>query len=336
VVEITGRAANVNNQESNPDLAPLTRWTLGGGASDAGLPSVPYCTLTAPGGGELQVSAVGFSDLTNVETVASATIQLFYWNELLTPSSYSLAQAVGTTDGTVTLIVAATPNVGQIIQIDEELMSVVSVTGAAYQVVRGVLGSAIVAHVAGALVLHLTNSAMVLPFSQGFFENRASSNYIHSISLPDVRISAAEIYATNSFGNGQSNQICYTPTQQELYRTLSGGQYSMQVNGYLATLQNAAPPLLVQATHAVRDIRLTLGQAATGYILQADLLQNGSEYCQVILNPNDGAGADVVDGFNLPPLTEGSLLTMNLTLVPISGYAGVLNPGQDLTLTIRF
>jgi hypothetical protein len=63
-------------------------------------------------------------------------------------------------------------------------------------------------------------------------------------------------------------------------------------------------------------------------------LQNGSEYCQVILN--GPAGADVVDGFNLPPLQEKSLLTMNLTLVPISEYTGVFNPGQDLTLTIRF
>jgi hypothetical protein len=44
-----------------------------------------------------------------------------------------------------------------------------------------------------------------------------------------------------------------------------------------------------------------------------------------------------VDGFNLPPLQVGATLTMNVTLVPISGYQGTaLNPGKDLTLTIRF
>jgi hypothetical protein len=339
VIEITGRAANVNNQESNPDLAPLTRWTLGASTSDAGLPGRISCTLGAPGGGELQVSAVEFVDQINVETVSSATIQLFYWNELDTPSNYSLAQTVAITDGTITLVVPASPAyayVGQIVQVGDELMSVVTVNQATntYQVARGVLGSPQpTEHAAGTLVLHLDSTAMVLPFSEGFFENRASVNYIHTISLPDVRISAAEFYATNSFGNGQSYQICYT-TDQEQYRTLSGGQYSMQVNGYLAALQNAAPPLLVQAPHAVRDIHLTMGQAATGYMVQADLLQNGSEYCQVILN--GPAGADVVDGFNLPPLQEKSLLTMNLTLVPISEYTGVFNPGQDLTLTIRF
>ena len=36
VLQISGRGANVNNQEGTADLCPLTRWPLGGGQSDAG------------------------------------------------------------------------------------------------------------------------------------------------------------------------------------------------------------------------------------------------------------------------------------------------------------
>ena len=338
VVQITGRAANVSNQESNPALAPLTRWSLGGGASDIGLPAMPYCTLTAPGGGDLTVSAVGFNDLTNVAGVTSGTIQLFYWNELNTPSPYSLEPAVDAVSPVLTLASAGSPYLGQVIQVDQELMSILSFdqTNSTYTVVRGILNSTPAPHNAGAPLLHLDDSVIVMPFTPGFFENRASTNYIHTVSMPDVRISAAEFFATNSFGNGQSNQECYTQAQDAQYRTLSGGQFSMQVNGYLANQLNAAPPLLVEATHAVRDLRLSLGTAATGYIIQVDLLQNNLEYSQVILNPADAPGHDVVDGSSLPPLQEGALLSMNVALVPISGYNGTLNPGKDLTLTIRF
>ena len=86
----------------------------------------------------------------------------------------------------------------------------------------------------------------------------------------------------------------------------------------------------------MRDLRLSLGTAASGYVVQVDLLQNNAEYSRVILNPADAPGQDVVDGSTLPPLQEGALLSMNVALVPISGYSGALNPGKDLTLTIRF
>jgi hypothetical protein len=299
---------------------------------------MPYCTLTAPGGGELTVSAIGFNDLTNVSGVTTGTVQLFYWNELFTPSSYSLADSVDAVSPVLNLTVAGSPYLGQVIQIDQELMSILSFdqTNSTYTVVRGILKSTPASHNAGALVLHLDDSVIVMPFTPGFFENRSSTNYIHTVSMPDVRISAAEFFATNSFGNGQSNQVCYTQTQDTQYRTLSGGQFSMQVNGYLSNQLNAAPPLLVEATHAVRDIRLSLGQAATGYVVQVDLLQNNAEYSRVVLNPADSPGQDVVDGSNLAPLQEGALLSMNVALIPISGYSGTFNPGKDLTLTIRF
>jgi Putative phage tail protein len=336
VVQISGRGANVSNQEGTPDLCPLTRWTLGGQVSDAGLPGIPQFTVSAPGGGELDLSGIGFTDLTNTNSVSSGTLQLFSWNELNTPSSYSLSTALDASSTTVALVQVATPTTGQTIQIGTELMSVVSVdaTSNTYTVIRNVLGSAATTHNAGDLVLHLDETVVVVAFATGFFENRASLNYLHTLSLPDVRVSAAEFFVTNSFGNSQAQQTCYTLQPDGGLRTLSGGQFSAQVSGYLATQQDACPPLLIEASHAVRDVRAVVNQAATGYNVSVDVLQNGTEYCNVTI-PSGQTVSTVLDGVNLPALESGAPLTINVTLQVVSGYTGQISPGRDLAVTIR-
>ncbi|HEX3685771.1 MAG TPA: hypothetical protein VHU83_24785 [Bryobacteraceae bacterium] len=336
VVQISGRGANVSNQEGTPDLCPLTRWTLGGQSSDAGLPGIPEFTLSAPGGGELALSQVGFTDLTNTSSVSSGTLQLFSWNELNTPSAYSLAASVDISSTTVSLVVIASPTTGQTIQIGAELMTVLSADPVAntYTVIRAVLGSAATAHSTGDLVLHLDATAVVVAFATGFFENRASLNYLHTVSLPDVRLCAAEFFVTNAFGNSQVQQTCYTLQPDGGLRTLSGGQFSLQVSGYLATQQNASPPLLIEASHAVRDIRAVVNQAATGYTISVDILQNGTEYCNVSIASGQTTST-VLDGAALPALQNTAALTINVTLQVVSGYSGQISPGRDLAVTIR-
>jgi len=340
VIQISGRAANVVNQEGNADLCPLTRWTLGGGATDVGLALAPGFSLSAIGGGELTLFNVGFASTSNIESVTSGTLQLFHWNELNTPSAYSLAAALDSVTSSIQLSKVANPSPGQVIQVGSELMTILSAnsTDASYYVVRGSLGSTPVAHSLGDTVFHLDTSLIVVPFAIDFFENRASANYIHTVSLPDVRIAAAEFYVTNSFGNSPATRVTYTGLPDTGLRTLSGGQFSMQFSGYLATQQNAAPPLIVQATHAVRDVRATLSQAATGYNIVIDILQNGNPYCSlnVPTGQTTSSSPAIVDGVILPPLTENSILTMNLTLQVIANYPGSFSPGRDLTATIRF
>jgi hypothetical protein len=154
------------------------------------------------------------------------------------------------------------------------------------------------------------------------------------VSLPDIRIGAAQFFVTNSFGDSQASVTCYTGNTT-LLRTLSGGQFSLQVNGYLATQQNAAPPLVVQAKHAVRDLRMTLGHAPSGYVITVDVLQNNTEYCRLSYDATQTPPTAVVDGTNLPPLLEDALLTINITVSLITNYGLALNPGRDLTVTIR-
>jgi hypothetical protein len=219
-------------------------------------------------------------------------------------------------------------------------------TANTYTVLRGLLSSPVGSHNANEAVLHLDTSFIVAPFAPKFFLNRASINYMHTVSLPDVRVSAAEFFVTNAFGDSQTNQVCYTNRPDQGLRTLSGGQFSMQLSGYLATQQNAAPPLLVEASHAVRDVRATVSQAAIGYAISIDILQDGVQYCNLVIAPGKTASGLApinsvypapapFDGLALPPLKEGATLTTNVTLQVDGSGTGQLSPGRDLTVTIR-
>jgi hypothetical protein len=337
VIQISGRGANVNNQEGDAELCPLTRWVLGGQQGTNGLPAAPHFILDAPGGGELTVSQIGFDDLTNTGSVSTGTLQVFYWNELDTPSPYSLTAALDDKSTVVQLNqVRVDAEPGNMIQIDGEIMviSAVDPSSSTYTVARGAMQSIATSHNSGAPVLHLTQATFVLPFAPGFFENRASANYLETFSLPDARIAAAEFYVTNAFGDSAPTQQCYSSPPNVGLRTLSGGQFSLQVNGYLATQQNAAPPLIVEASHAVRDITATVGQAPTGCSISIDVLQNGSPYCHLTIDSGTTTSSlPLLTGVNLPPLTAAAILTLNVAL-NISDPA-TFSPGRDLTVTIR-
>ncbi len=338
VIQISGRAANVNNLESDAELCPLTVCALGGGEPDVGVAAMPGFSLAVPGGGEINLFGVGFDDLSNTSSISSGTLQLFYWREIDPPSPYTLAAALDTSTDMVQLQ-GAIPSFGDIIQIGSELMTVslpVITSVNTYQVVRSVLGSAATTHNTGDAVLDLKSSVVIVPFASDFFRNRASGNFLHTFSLPDVRISAAEFFVTNAFGDGQTGYRCYTAGSEGGLRTLSGGQFAIQVAGYLATQQNAAPALIVEQTHAVRDIRAMLNQPPTGYDIGLTILQNGAPYCGLVINSGNTTSSSVVNGVTLPPLEEGAALTLDLSLSAVPGYTDSISPGRDLSVTIRF
>ncbi|MFL6466315.1 MAG: phage tail protein [Bryobacteraceae bacterium] len=336
VIQISGRAANVYNQEGAPELCPLTRLVLGQGQADFGVPAIPAFSLEAPGGGNFVLSQVGFNNLANIASVSSGTLQLFYWNELADPSSYRLDTALDTSTAVIRINSLPTVQIGDFIQISTEVMSVVSIDALAKElsVVRGACGSPAIRHAVGEAVLKLDTKVIVVPFASGFFENRASVNFLHTFRLPDARVSTAEFFVTNAFGNSQVQQVCFTQNDNAGLRTLSGGQFSLQVSGYLATQQNAAPPLVIESSHAVRDVRASLNQTALGYDTVIHLLQNGTEYCSLVI-PSSSSNSDLLNGVKLPPLQAEAVITMNVSLKPTSAAVGTLSPGRDLTVTIR-
>ena len=342
-IQISGRGANVNNVEGTPDLCPLTRWTLGQSVPDGGLAPAPTFTLSVSGtpgsnvsGGTVLLSQIGFPAKTDLASVTSGTLQLHHWNELNAAGIVTLSSSINAAGAALTLTSAAPVSLspGAILQVESELIQIGSAqSGNTYSVLRGVLGSAASDHAQGTAVLALSTSTFVVPFAQGFFENRASVNFMHTINLPDIRVAAAELFMTNAFGDGQTAQACYTGTADAGLRTLSGGQFSLQVSGPLATQQNAAPPLAVESAHAVRDVFATVNQAPVGCSAVIDLLVNGVDYGQLSIQPQNSI-SNVLSGVNLPALTQGANLSINVTL-QINPNAASVSPGRDLTVTVR-
>src|SRR5207244_6018399 len=125
---------------------PLTRWQIGGsgiGAGDSDVPPRPVFGLSLAGQGTIDLAGVGFTDLTNTRTISAATLTLFFWDELRSPSTESLANVVEAGDTTIALNSAGTAEAGDMIQIESEVLEVVQVQngGLTYEVTRGSHGS---------------------------------------------------------------------------------------------------------------------------------------------------------------------------------------------------
>jgi len=330
-VEICGRAANVNDAECAAELSIVTRHQIGGsGASDVTVPPVPFFGLgTGQGGGSVELSGVSFSDLGNTETISSATLTLHYWDELGAQSGPALASAIGATDTVLDLTAPSAAIAGSFAQIDIEVVRVDAVSngGTRWQITRGMHLSAGAAHAAQAVVYPLLNKSVIAAFPPGFFGSPYCGSWSFSIPMPNVRVASAELFVTNRMGNSPVRGICLTTTVDHGLRTLSGGQYSIQVEGYLAIEQSVAPALIVEAPHAVRDVYATLGSVADAEVrLQMNV--NGTAYCTLAI-PAGMASSPAANGNALPPLAAGAKITLAVLSV------GQTYPGADLTVLIR-
>jgi hypothetical protein len=110
-------------------------------------------------------------------------------------------------------------------------------------------------------------------------------------------------------------------------RTLSGGQFSIQVQGFLAVDSDPSPNVVVEAAHAVSDVSAVVKQAPLGSPIVMILSQNGAPYCTLTI-PDGATSSLAFDGFGMP-LQEQAQLSLAITAV------GETSPGQDLTVLIR-
>ena len=329
-VELMGLAANASDTECAPELSTVTRWQIGGsGTSDAAAPAQPFFGLGVGQSGSVELSGVSFSDLTNTRTVAAATLTLHYWDELTGKPAISLAGAVGAGDTLIGLSAAGGAQAGGFLQLESEVLQVTAVedNGLQYQVTRGMHGSAAAAHAAQTAVYQLTNKTVIAPFPRDFFGSPYSGSWSYPVPLPDARVASAELFVTNQQGNSAVRTICLTNRDGNGLRTLSGGQYSIQVDGYLAVEQSVAPALVVEASHAVRDVFAVLGKVADAPVnLQVNV--NGAAYCSLTI-PTGMTTSPSADGNVTGPLTGGALVTLSVLSV------GTTYPGSDLTVLIR-
>ena len=200
------------------------------------------------------------------------------------------------------------------------------------------MGTAAAAHTpqppAQILIYHLERKVSIVPFPRGFFGSPASGSYAYTVSLAHYRIAAAELFVTNGRGNSPVTKHNYTSTEDFGIRTMNGGQIAIQVEGYLAIQDEAAPAFVIDDYYSVRDIFAVVGQAPTGAPIEMRLRQDEEVFCTLTI-PSSPAGttiSNVVDGFGLTPLQHGKRLLLDILSV---GTSGSTTPGSDLTVTIR-
>ncbi len=331
-LHIQGRGANVNNLEGPPLLSTLTRWTIGGGGSgDMAAPPQPVFGLgtSSVQSGTVQLSGVSFSTLTNTYSVTAGTLTMYYWDELLGQTPYSLAAAMAVGDTVLNLTQAGTAEPGWFVQIEAEVMQVVAVEngGLQYQVIRAMHGTTAAPHAVQVALYQLAATVVVVPFPLSFFGSPLSGNWSYPISLPNSKVASAELFVTNSRGNSPAGAINLTQSSDYGLRTLSGGQYSFQVQGFLAVDSNPSPNVVVEAAHAVQDVYAVVKQAPVGGPIQISLSQTGSPYCTLAI-PDGGTASPSVDGFGMPLLAQAQLS------IAISAV-GQTSPGADLTVILR-
>ncbi len=181
-------------------------------------------------------------------------------------------------------------------------------------VTRASHGTTAVAHAAQAGVYLLAEKIFILPFAQDFFGSPASGSYAFPITIPDVRIAAAELFMTNSQGNSSVAAESFTNTTDLGLRSLLGGQLTIQVEGPLAIQTNAAPPLLVETSCSVRDVYAVVQDAPTGAPVIMQVTQNGQVYCELTI-ATGATVSNVVNGFALGPLQAQAIIGLNITSV---------------------
>jgi len=333
-VQISGRAANVLDSETDAELSPLHRYRIGGEAGgDMDTPPEPAFSLSVEKPGEVWLAGIGFETLENTSTIASGTLVIRYADESAESESVDLAGAVTEVDEWISMDPASSAVVGDLLQVEREVMRVIEVTlgGQLLRVERGVLNSVAGAHAMGAQAETLRRLVVVAPFQQSFFGSSASGSYALPITLKNARIAAAEFYVTNRIGDSPTASNCYTGLTDRGLRTHAGGQFSIQVAGDLAVETQAAPPLIVEANRSVAEIRAMVAEAPVGGDIAAKIRVNGSAYCDIGI-PNGSRVSPVVSGAGLSRLLGGSEITLDILSVPAG--AGT-RPGRDLTVTMR-
>jgi hypothetical protein len=334
-IHVSGRAANVLDDECAYELSPITRWTILGAtgkAFDTDIPGQPVFSLYAIGSGTVEVVGIAFSDLSNTRSISAGTLTLAYWDELQGPSTILLSAAIDVSSTSFNVTPALTARNGDLLQIDQEIMIVqqdVS-NGATVVVLRGSHETTAVKHSPNTGVYLLSRKIFVLPFAPDFFGSPASGSYAFPVTIPDVRIGAAELFITNSQGNSPIAIESFTGSSSSGLRTLLGGQLTIQVEGPLAIQSDAAPPLSVESSCSVRDIYAVVQNAPSAPVTM-QVTQNGQTYCELTIE----AGAtlsNVVDGFALGPLQAQATVGLNITSVVQTNN---MAPGSNLTVTIR-
>jgi len=201
----------------------------------------------------------------------------------VTLSADALTSTIG--PGDTSLALATPVEVGDLLQLEHEVVRVIAIAGTTVIVERGLHRTAAAAHASGTPVWILKDQVVIVPFVRNFFGSPASGDWKYSVELPNCRLATVELVLTNAIGNGPSAFNAYTETNELGLRTFSGGQYTFQIPGYLAIQSNAAPFIIVDIDRTVRDMYGVLGTPSSGAGVTVQLNLNGAAWATLQFAP---------------------------------------------------
>lgn len=111
-------------------------------------------------------------------------------------------------------------------------------------------------------------------------------------------------------------------------RTLSGGQYSIQIAGPLAVETGAAPDIVLETDHVIGDITAYLGTAASDSGIKIQVNVNDVAVCTLQIDAGYVA-SNTVRGADMAALRRGDRLSVDILAI------GSTLTGTDLTVVVR-
>lgn len=336
VIHIRGYGLNGSGEQSRKDLADTVRHVVGGAHGpdqDVDVPDTPTFGLSATGRGLIEIGGIGFNDLSNVASISSGTLQVHFLNELDLVPATALAVPVTSSTEILQTVDPVSFSAGSMIVVEGELMRIVNSTSSSTvcDVERGVYDTIAADHGAAAELFPLERRLAVFAVPRQFFGSPGSGDFSYSLPMANSRVVAADLLFTNSRGNSGAGQVNYCSLVDGGLRVLTGGQISVQVGGYLAIQTPAAPAIVVEGDHAIRDIFGVVKEPPMGDPLVVRVNRDSEELCLLTIDAGTTI-SNIVSGVNIPALLSMEQVSVDIISV---GQGAFTLPGRDLTVTIR-
>ncbi len=314
------------------ELCSITKHALGGsGGTDTDVPGEPVFSLSTGDQAEVILGGIGFASLDNTFSVTNGTLTLYYWEELLSPSPYSLGAPAQADSTVLTMNSTAGISVDQFLQIGKEILLVAGVRTTELDVVRGQFGTIAEEHTQDSTLWPLSTRVSTLSFPPGFFGSPASGSYTHRVTLRHARIAAAELAVRNRHGNSPAARNEYTSTQAFGLRTAQGTQLTIQLSGVPSVESRIAPPLPIPSATVMYDAYAVMSTGPIGGDVVLRVRANQRTLAQLTIVAGT-SWSNVVSGFGLAPIGEGESIEVDVLSVPTGEGS---HPGNDLTVAIR-
>ncbi|MBM3758876.1 MAG: hypothetical protein FJW36_01385 [Acidobacteria bacterium] len=335
--EVSLRSVSKDDSELDPLESPWLVWQVGVGSSgnsDTGVPPEPVFGFSLIEEGMISIGGIAFPALENLSSIYVGQLGVLFWDELTAPTATSLGAALLDTGDQVTIDgLASTLPEGTLFQIEEEIFEVNGppVAGNQYPVIRARYSSSAAAHSAAIPLFVLARREMTIPFAPGYFNTTAGVGFRYNFRLPNVRLSGADLTLWNPVGASPKKEVCYTGVTNFGVRTLSGGQITMNVQGYLAIEASAGNSYQVDRATVVRDVSAYVQEPPVGGDVEVLVRVNGSPYCDLVIEAGFPV-ATAVSRFNVAPIPAGATISFDILNVP---PASAGTPGRDLTVLLQ-